>query len=869
MDDMKQPSGFLAGVRVLELADEMGEYCGRVLAGLGADVIKVEPIDGERTRSIGPFYRDESNPDRSLYFWQYNFGKRGICLDLESSEGQEQFRALVATADVVLDARTYSSLEAQGLGYDSLVKTNPSILYLRITPFGDDGPWADFKGSDLVHLALGGVMMNCGYDAQPNGTYDTPPIAPQMWQAYHIAGEMGVIAIIAALIYRLQEGVGQRLSLAVHEAVSKNTELDVPNWIYSRSPHTRQTCRHSIRAGDTVFNLPWITMTKDGRWLYPYRTYLERGTTGPDMLMTLRKFLEDNGMNVELDPEILAGDRDYRNRPEVKSHVNGLTDRFVGGFKYEREIWRDAQKVGLPWAPIRRPEENADEEHWWIRQTIGEVEHPELGESFTYVTGRWVSDEAPWRAGPRAPLTGEHTEQVLAELAAEAELPASPRTSDRPAQDRSEAVLSKHGKPFALAGVKVVDLSWMVASGGAGRFFTCMGADVVKVEHESRLDSVRLSYGRPPAGGREERRQIQEPADGEGGVNRSGFFMDMCAGKRSLSLNLKTDQGREILTKMIADADIIIEGFSPGTMDRMGFGYERLKEINPGIIYVQQSGLGQRGIYGSMKSYGPTAQAFSGLSEMSGMPEPYPPAGIGYSYLDWFGAYNMATAMMAALYRKRATGLGCYVDSSQVDLGIYLSGTAMLDHSVNGRRWSRRGNRAPQSDCAPHGAFPTSGTDRWIAIGCTNDDDWQALAKVLGLSELAQDPRFVDVSARIANQDELEAIIQNATSAWDGYELMNSLQAVGVTAGVCQTAEDRCDRDPQLEHLGWLVELTQQDIGTWPVKEFPVQFSETPAYMGGVHDRHGPSYGQDTVDVLHEMGLDDAQIEELSRSGVL
>ncbi|GDY59696.1 hypothetical protein SVIO_103190 [Streptomyces violaceusniger] len=183
-----ETGSFLTGVRVVEIADELGEYCGKILAGLGADVIKVEPLGGERTRGIGPFVDDRPDPNRSLHFWHYNFGKRAIVLDLETPEGREQFSRLVRTADVLLDTRHRDYLRDRGLGYEELRRTHLGLVYARISPFGDAGPWADHLGSDLIHLALGGVVMNCGYDPDPTGTYDTPPVAPQMWHSYHITG---------------------------------------------------------------------------------------------------------------------------------------------------------------------------------------------------------------------------------------------------------------------------------------------------------------------------------------------------------------------------------------------------------------------------------------------------------------------------------------------------------------------------------------------------------------------------------------------------------------------------------------------------------------------------------------------------------
>ena len=227
---MTHSQGALTGLRVIELADEQAEYCGLALAGLGADVIKVEPPGGSPTRRIGPFYEDREDPERSLFFWQYNRGKRSIMLDLHQREDRDQFRALVATADVLLESTPKGELDGLGLSADALLQQFPTLIVARMSPFGDHGPWANFKGSDLVHLALGGVMMNCGYDPAPGGKYDLPPIAPQMWHAYHIAGEQLAMGIIAALLYRWRTWQGQHLSCASHKAVAKCTEVDLTHF---------------------------------------------------------------------------------------------------------------------------------------------------------------------------------------------------------------------------------------------------------------------------------------------------------------------------------------------------------------------------------------------------------------------------------------------------------------------------------------------------------------------------------------------------------------------------------------------------------------------------------------------------------------
>ncbi len=159
--------GALSGIRVIELADEQAEYCGLTLAGLGADVVKVEPPGGSPTRRIGPFYEDKPDPERSLFFWQYNRGKRSIALDLDREEDRAHFRSLLASADILLESTPKGQLDAWGFGAAALEKEFPTLITARVTPFGDHGPWSGFKASDLVHLALGGVMMNCGYDPAP------------------------------------------------------------------------------------------------------------------------------------------------------------------------------------------------------------------------------------------------------------------------------------------------------------------------------------------------------------------------------------------------------------------------------------------------------------------------------------------------------------------------------------------------------------------------------------------------------------------------------------------------------------------------------------------------------------------------------
>jgi crotonobetainyl-CoA:carnitine CoA-transferase CaiB-like acyl-CoA transferase len=851
--------GALTGIRVIELADEQAEYCGLTLAGLGADVIKVEPPGGNSTRRIGPFYQDREDPERSLFFWQYNRGKRSVVLDLRQREDRERFRALVATADILLESTPRGELQALGLGADALMKEFPALIVARTSPFGDDGPWASFRGSDLVHLALGGVMMNCGYDPAPGGKYDLPPIAPQMWHAYHVAGEQLSVAIIAALLYRWRTGKGQYLSCAVHEAVAKSTEVDLMTWVMRRALVLRQTSRHA-REGITPH--PSIVHTKDGRWV------MANLGTRPGDTAQLVGLMAKYGMEAGLDPEKATVPTSGRFVPgtgpstEKRDYAMEAVQRFVRAFTYESIPWREAQEAGMLWAPLRKPHENAMDPHWLARQSCADVEHPELGRAFRYATSKWLATRTAWSVGRRAPLLNEDAKTVF--LPREKDVPAISAQARPPVGEG----LSPHGKPFPLGKIRILDFTWFLASAGGTRFLAAFGAESIKVELKSHPDTRMAAMA--PVGGRAARDAATGPLRGVTDPDMGGQFNNKNPGKRGISLNVRHPTGLAIAQRLVAMSDIVAEGFSPGVLDNWGLGYDALRAIKPDIIYVQQSGMGAQGTYGRFRTVGPIANSFSGLSEMSGLPEPAMPAGWGYSYLDWMGAYSFALAMLTALLHRERTGEGQWVDASQSEVGLMISGTAILDWSANGRIWSRYGNRSPYKKAAPHSAYPCAGEDRWLAIACFTEAEWRALAQVAGHPEWANDARFADLAARLTNQDALDALVAGWTKSQDASQAMLALQRAGVPAGVCQTAEDRCDHDPQLAALKWLTEVTGTKIGRWPLAEVPIKMSESPAYIGGRLDRGAPCYGEDNEYVYGELlGMSSQEIKALADEGVI
>jgi crotonobetainyl-CoA:carnitine CoA-transferase CaiB-like acyl-CoA transferase len=850
--------GMLAGLRVIEVADERAEYAGLLLAGLGCEVIKIEPPEGNATRRIGPFLNDEPGIEQSLFFWNYNRNKKSVVLDLGQPADKEHLIRLLEGADILLDSSCGALNTALGLERAALNARFPQLVAARMTPFGDDGPWADFKASDLIHLALGGVMMNCGYDPDPTLQYDTPPIAPQMWHAYHIAGEQLTTGIIAALIARHRNGLGQDVSVAVHEAVSKNPELDIMHWVMRRVPLWRLTCRHAL---ETPNHSPSIMHTKDGRW------FISHGMGARD-LKALVPLLSKYDMQADLQPPPPDADLKARAVPgstasdEGRAHMLDVVQRFVRSWTYRDVPWLEAQEAGLLWAPIRKPHENALDEHWLQRKSFADVPHPELGRSFRYPTSKWLTTKTSWQVGRRAPLLGEDTATILAQAVRRPSVPAQPKG------DRNAVRSALHDKPFPLQGVKILDFAWFLASAGGTRFLAAMGAESYKVEWKDNPDTRLAAMA--PVGGRAARDAATGPLAGVKDPDMGGQFLNKNAGKRGISLNIRHPKGLAIAKDLVRVCDIVAEGFSPGVLQRLGLGYDVLKKIRPDIIYIQQAGMGAHGTYGRMRTVGPVAAAFGGQGDMSGLAEPAMPVGWGYSYLDWMGAYGYALALLGALYHRDRTGEGQWIDASQCESGLFLTGTTILDWSANGREWRRYGNRSPYKPAAPHGAYRCKGKDRWVAIACFSETEWQAVSRVAGHTEWLDDPRFATLADRLAHQDALDAVVGGWTATRTAEDVMMALQNASVPAGVCQNAEDRCDNDPQLRHLKWLTEVTGTKIGTWPVYELPMKLSRTPAYIGGPINRGAPGYGEDNAWLLTKLlGMTNGDVERLGEEGVI
>ncbi|MCY4619811.1 MAG: CoA transferase [Chloroflexi bacterium] len=398
--------------------------------------------------------------------------------------------------------------------------------------------------------------------------------------------------------------------------------------------------------------------------------------------------------------------------------------------------------------------------------------------------------------------------------------------------------------PLPLDGIRVTDFSWIVAGPQATRILADLGADVVKVENESYLDSMRIG--------------LKQDADNPS-LNQSGFHSSLSRNKRSITANLFHPKGREAVERLLAVSDVVIENYSAGAFARMGFPWEHLQEINPSLIYVSVSGFGHVGRDASYGTWGPTAQAVSGATAMSGLPD-QPPAGWGFSYLDHSAGYYAAIAVLMALHHRARTGEAQHVDMSQIETGMAVSAVPMLDYQVNGRTYERIGNRSRHPATAPHNTYRCAGDDRWIAIAVDDEAQWASLCDVLGLDALCDDPRFVDMTTRKAHEDELDEAIAAVTCERDPFDLMLELQGRGVPAGVCQRTDDKQERDPQLAERGFYPTAPHAELGEHRYEGLPMQFSGARWRM----DRGAPLIGEHNHAVLTELlGYDEEEFASM------
>jgi crotonobetainyl-CoA:carnitine CoA-transferase CaiB-like acyl-CoA transferase len=388
----------------------------------------------------------------------------------------------------------------------------------------------------------------------------------------------------------------------------------------------------------------------------------------------------------------------------------------------------------------------------------------------------------------------------------------------------------------------------------AGRILAFLGAEVIHVEAADRLDSWRMH------------KQVfnphRYPPDGAGDRpwNRAVQFNSQNENKLSLTLDTKKPGGLATLRRLIAKSDVVLCNFTAGTLARMGVGYDQLRLNQPGIIVAEMPAFGTGGPMSHATAIGPSMEMAAGMAGMIGY-KGGPPEVSGPTYPDPIGAYHGAAAVLTALIHRQRTGEGQQVEIPQVEAAMHYIGEHILAAIITGNDTEPDGNRVAAA--TPHGAFPASGNDEWVAIAVTSDAEWRALCDVIGDPALAGDPRYATHEYRLLHQDSLEAAIANWSRQHDKHAAAETLQAAGVPAAPVNGGKDGAN-SPYLAARGWFKQLDHPEVGRIPHESLPFHFSLTP----GTQRSAAPCLGQHTIQILSGIvGLSDAEIAELARAG--
>jgi crotonobetainyl-CoA:carnitine CoA-transferase CaiB-like acyl-CoA transferase len=788
-------------VRVLDCSDHRGHFAGYLLALVGADVIDVEPPGGNPARTRPPL---AAGTGVSLEWWAYHRGRRSIAAaDLADA---------AATADVVITSGAFP------VDLAALRAANPRLVTVSISPFGDDGPKAGWPATDLTVAASACTMAITGDE-------DRAPVrcsAPQAW--LHAGGDAACGALVA-LEERRRSGLGQHVEVSAQISLMQAAipaALLVPNGNAAVGRIAGGIAQGPFRlqfvypAADGHVSITLLFGSTIGRYTARLVQWLhEEGLVGDD-LRDLDWIEFGNALFV--DPDAPA------RLEATKAAIVRLTSS-----RTKAELFAEARRRELLLAPVVTPAELVDSEQLAARGYWDHVEDPRLGSVVCPGPIARFSTGEPQPLGPPPAGPGPLPERdVPAGIMPVGIMPTG-----------TEMDGSVRVRP--LDGLKVVDLTWVYAGPLSTRMLVDFGATVVKVEGPSRPDAARGGGG-----------FLNGTLDLESSVQFGSFNVD----KLGFTVDLTTEAGRDVLRDLARWADVLIESYTPGVMDAWGLGWEQLRAINPELIMVSTSLMGQSGPLSTFAGFGNLAGAVTGYYELTGWPD-RSPAGPFLAYTDYLAPRVTVPAVLAALGRRRAGGGGCHVDIAQAEGAIHFLAPTVLEHTVNGEAVTRAGNADRHT--VPHGVYPAAGENRWLAVVCETDDQWAALATVVGRSDLAG----LGLAERLARRAELDDVVAGWTAGREEGAAEAELIAAGVPAHRVQNSGDLLD-DPQLAHRRHFLTVPHPVHGTMVVEASRIVLDATPAVAG----RAGPTLGEHNDLVLRTLlGYDDDRVADLAVGG--
>lgn len=804
----------LSNLNVIELGGGIAApMVGKLLADLGATVVKVEPPGGDPARRRGPFRSNQVDPEASGTFLYLNCNKRSVVLDLSRPAGRESLDDLVRRADLLVHNFMPREMESNGIDYDHYRRLNLRLVMLSITPFGLTGPHRDYAACDLTLYHGGGL----GWLCPGKGTsLELPPIKPFGEHAYTQAALHGAVAAMAACYGAVESGVGEHLDLSVQEVGTFFLGRTFATYTYGGVVQSRNS--------PTPYEPQSLYPCKDG---YIYLICAEQSQW--------ERLVEVMG-----DPEWAHAERfatrDSRgdNGDELKDFISAWT-----GQHSVAELFHACQRARVGAAPVLTHAQLEHDEHLQTRQYFTCQHHPRAGT--VKLPGPPYRLQKPWWAlRTPAPLLGEANGE-RSTLFGDLKAPATAAGGGTPAMDQTP--------PLPLSGVRVLDFSWVWAGPHCTMMLAFLGAEVIKVESSARLDITRRTA--PFALG-------MEP-----GVNRSGYFGHFNRAKKSLGINLSRLEGRELVKRLAVQCDVMISNFGTGVLEKLGLGAEEMHRVNPDLIIAMISAFGQTGPLRQYMGYGPLVSPLAGVAAVTGYDDGVP-QDIGMPYGDPNGGVYTAFAITSSLWaRQRHASGGQVIDLSMWEAMLCSGFEGWMNHALGNPPFRPMGNHDPM--WAPHNLYRCQGDDDWVTIAATNEKEWHALCHAIGQPDLAVDPRFRDAATRKANEVALDQIIGAWCATRERWAVTRTLATVGVPAFPSMSMRDLLD-DPHLNARGCFTHWEHPEVGPRTLMGAPWRLTNRPNGVGS----HAPLLGQHTDALLEELlGLDADERQRLRAEGVV
>ena len=743
----------LDGIRVIALTGERGAYCAKLLADLGADVFDVEPPGGSGERTLPPLMRSE--PSVSLHFLHFHQGRQSVVLDRETPEGYDTFERLVASADVLIEDESSPSLD-----HNALRAVNPGLIHARISGFGASGPRADWKSSDLVAQAAGSLMYRMGFP-------EDPPNSMGEGFAHHQSSAHAAGGILLALARRDATGEGGFVDVSLQEGIALMQYDVMPMYVAHRTLIKRaghgqgssgKRYRRIWECNPGLVRFQLLSQSSDREW--------------PLLLDWLEAHGHGEGLRHErwLDPAA---------RTAGLSELEPVFDRFFRTMD-ARTLMHEAQDRGIMLMAFN---------------SVGELTtDPQLeGEGFFRTLAHPFPPFPHSPSFPRRREPSPHDAPTLTDvgppyrfaggLREGAPAPALGEAGSGPLSlpgERAGVRVPGGAVGAPLAGLRVADFTWVIAGPLHTKWLAAYGAEVVKVERFKKGAALNRGNMSPDS---------------------VVSFNNLNVGKRSLALDMGFEEARDAIVRLVERSDIVVDNFGPDVLPNWGFTPERLAEINPRVITMSMPALGKTGPHRLYKGLGSYFQARAALDGLIGYPH-RDITDVGFAYADTTcNAGHALVALLAALHRRNVTGQGEHIELRQLESTINYLGPALLEYEANGEEPARTGSRSRH--LAPQGVYRCDGDDQWCALTVASNEEWAALARLIGRDAWADDDRFADAPSRMARHNEIDEAIEAWTARRGPHEAAEALQAAGIAASPVLHAGQLIDDDPQMASRGF------------------------------------------------------------------